>query len=292
MRLRRPGEDTIEGLAPLPYPPRGIAKRLEALEPRGWAVFARAAQQAPEPAPLATEAVVLGADDDLERQLLRHSYRIESAAHPRVHAAAARAAAALGLTSPSTIYQLEGADQPIRSLAYRPGEAVVAISGNLLALVDDEELVACFGHEFAHHRLWSDAAGRLLVTDRFLGALSVDAATPPYYLETGRRFDLATELFADRGSFVACGSLDVAVASLVKVATGLSDVDPARLPPAGPRRPRRTTAQPGLASRDGAAGVGTRAVGSGDGDGAVRVRCSRAWTSSGSISSTASGWRH
>jgi hypothetical protein len=119
---------------------------------------------------------------------------------------------------------MEGANA---ALAFRRDEAVIALSGNLLALLTDEELVACFGHELAHHRLWTAEAGRVLVADRFLGALTIDAATPSYYLETGRRFDLATELFADRGSLLASGSLEVTVTSLVKVATGLTDVDPA-----------------------------------------------------------------
>lgn len=211
-------------LEPLAYH-HEVASRLEALEPRGWAVFARAAAQAPAGA--VSEGSGPADPDDLEQQLLRHAYRMEPDAHPRVHAAIRRAAEALAVTVPVTVYQLEGGDAPNASLAYRPHEAVIALSGNLLALLGDDELVACFGHELAHHRLWTADGGRLLVADRFLGALSTDASTPPSYLETGRRYDLATELYADRGSFVACGSLETAVASLVKVATGLADVDPA-----------------------------------------------------------------
>ena len=213
-------------LPPLPYH-LDIANRLESLEPRGWALFTSAARQDPA---TAAETAPAGGDvagDDLEQQLLRHAYRMEPEAHPRVHAAARRAADALGLTVPISIYQLESMEQANAALAFRRGEAVIALSGNLLALLTDEELVACFGHELAHHRLWTAEDGRVLVADRFLGALTIDAATPPYYLETGRRFDLATELFADRGSLLASGSLDVTVTSLVKVATGLTDVDPA-----------------------------------------------------------------
>jgi peptidase M48-like protein len=213
-------------LVPLAYHTE-IAARLEALEPRGWAVFARAAGQPSTPTTHAADGEEITLADDLEAQLLRHAYRMEPDAHPRVHAAARRAGDALGVGIPITIYQLEGADQANAALAFRPGEALIALSGNLLALLGDEELVACFGHELAHHRLWSGDGSRLLVADRFLMALGLDAATPPSYLETGRRFDLATELYADRGSLLACGSLEVAISSLVKVATGLSDVDPA-----------------------------------------------------------------
>lgn len=213
-------------LTPLDYHTT-VASRLEALEPRVWALFrdaaATGAPAGPKPGSTTPAAT---AEDDLEQQLLRHAYRMEADAHPRVHAAARAAATSLGLELPIVIYQLEGRDGANAALVFRPHEAVLALSGNLLALLTDDELVACFGHELAHHRLWTDDDGRILVADRMLGALSVDAATPAAYLETGRRFDLATELYADRGSLIASGSLDVAIASLVKAATGLGDVDP------------------------------------------------------------------
>ena len=38
------------------------------------------------------------------------------------------------------------------------------------ALLSDDELVACFGHELAHHRLWTADGGRILVADRLLGS--------------------------------------------------------------------------------------------------------------------------
>lgn len=217
--------DVTDELTPLEYHTT-VASRLEALEPRVWALFRDAARGAPaesQPDPAAPSAT---AEDDLEQQLLRHAYRMEANAHPRVHEAARAAASTLGLEMPIVIYQLEGRDGANAALAFRPHEGVLALSGNILALLTDEELVACFGHELAHHRLWTADGGRILVADRMLGALSVDAATPAAYLETARRFDLATELYADRGSLIASGNLDVAIASLVKVATGLGDVDP------------------------------------------------------------------
>ena len=213
-------------LTPLPYHLE-IAARLESLEPRGWATFASAIRQEPATAAQAEPADADLGGDDLEQQLLRHAYRMEPDAHPKVHAAARQAAEAVGLTVPISIYQLESMEHANASLAFRKDEAVIALSGNLLALLTDEELVACFGHELSHHRLWTFQDGRVLIADRFLGALTIDAATPPYYLETARRFDLATELYADRGSLLATRSLEVTVSSLVKVATGLTDVNAA-----------------------------------------------------------------
>jgi hypothetical protein len=103
----------------------------------------------------------------------------------------------------------------------------VAFSGPLLDLLGDDELAAVVGHELAHHVLWTAREGRYLVADRLLDALASDAASPPSYPETARRYLLATELYADRGAFVACGDLHTAVSALVKVATGLREVDAA-----------------------------------------------------------------
>ena len=224
-----------DALSPLSYH-LSVATQLEALEPRGWAVFRRAARSpAPEPdqRPDNGDAAVEGKasdvavpDDDLEQQLLRHAYRMEAASHPQVHAAASRAAAALEIGVPVVVYQLESMERANAALVFRPHEAVIALSGNVLALLSHDELVACFGHELAHHRLWTSDDGRVLVADRFLDALSIDAGSPPYYLETARRFDLATEMYADRGSLLAAGDLEVTIAALVKIATGLTDVDP------------------------------------------------------------------
>ena len=234
----------MDELTPLQYH-TVVASRLEALEPRVWGLFRDAARSDGATKPKvdpATPATL--PEDDLEQQLARHAYRMEPAAHPRVHEAARAAIQALGLEGvPVAIYQLEGGEGANASLVFRPHEAVLALSGNILALLSDEELLACFGHELAHHRLWTSDGGRILVADRILGALSLDAATPAAYLETARRFDLATELYADRGAFLTCGSVDVAIGSLVKVATGLSDVDPqAFLRQAEAARPERGTA--------------------------------------------------
>ena len=213
-------------LIALPYH-QAVASRLEAAEPRAWQLFTDAVRD-DGPTPTSAEGIAdeSGAStDSLEAMLLRHAYRMEAGAHPRVHAAAGRAAEILGIDVPVVIYQLEGTERANASLSFRPGEAVLALSGNLLSLLDDDELAACFGHELAHYRLWTLDGRRYMAADRFLNALAFDAATPAVYLETARRFDLATELFADRGSLLVVGDILIAVSSLVKVATGLTDVD-------------------------------------------------------------------
>ncbi len=82
------------------------------------------------------------------------------------------------------------------------------------------------GHELAHHVLWTTESGRYLAATRLLDAAEHDGRTPSEYLETARRLRLATELYADRGALVASGLLDATISGLLKVSTGLREVDP------------------------------------------------------------------
>ena len=162
----------------------------------------------------------------LHAELIRSAYRLEPQSHPELAAALARAGEPFGVAVPVSVYQLEGAADANASLLHLPDEAVLALSGNLLNLLDPDELTAVLGHELAHRELW---AGDSLLepADRALRALAADAGSPAVYLETARRWALATELYADRGALLACGDLAVAVRALVKTATGLAEVDAA-----------------------------------------------------------------
>ncbi len=199
------------GFDALPYH-RAVAHRVRMLEPASWASFAQAAD----------------ADDGtgLDEALRRGAYRLDPAAHPHVAAAARRAAAALGVDVPVSTHQLEGGAGANAALLFTPGEAVVTFSGPLLDLLGPGELTAVLGHELAHHVLWRLDGAALLVADRLLDAVALDARTPPVWAETARRWSLATELAADRGALLACGDLRTAVAALVRTTTGLASADP------------------------------------------------------------------
>lgn len=170
----------------------------------------------------------------VQASLLRSTYRLEAAAHPEVFEPARRAAAALGLDLPISIFQAEGRAEANAGLVFVPSELLLVLSGNLVTLLDPEELTAVFGHELAHHRLWTEAGGTYLTADRLLHAAADDPAGAASHDETARRYRLATELYADRGAFLAAAApgaavtdaarLAIAVAGLVKVATGLAQV--------------------------------------------------------------------
>jgi Peptidase family M48 len=199
---------------------RDVADWLEQKEPRGWQTMRAGLQPAAGQSDQETEAAAA-------TDLLRSAYRLQAGGHPLVHSALARAVENLGIDRPVAIYQVEGSGAANAGLLTLPDELAILLSGNLIPLLSEDGLCAVFGHELAHHLLWTYDDERYQVADRLLQLLSVDAATPPPYLEAFRRYRLATELFADRGAVVACGSLLNAVGALVTTVTGLADVDPA-----------------------------------------------------------------
>jgi hypothetical protein len=168
---------------------------------------------------------LLGAPEgDLGDVLLRNAYRLDEEAHPVVHRAGRRAAEALGVTAEVAYFQVSGDPNAAYIHQARP---VIVFQGPLLDRLDEDELAAVIGHELAHRLLWEAEDGGYLAVDRLLDAAAGDARTPSQYLETHRRWSLATELFADRGALTACGDLSTTIRALLKLETGLSTADPA-----------------------------------------------------------------
>lgn len=187
---------------------------LRATEPELWRFFA----SAPQIADLAVSA---------RAHLLRSTYRLEEAAHSDVLAAAREAAEKLGVADPVAVYQArEGTAAPGNAhIVSLPGEAHVVFSGGTLELLDPGELRAVFGHELAHHSLWTLDAGDFWVLDRLVQTSAQDPEALDVHVETARLLSLHTELVADRGALrVVDGDVAVAVAALVKLDTGLRSV--------------------------------------------------------------------
>jgi Zn-dependent protease with chaperone function len=163
-------------------------------------------------------------EGDLGDVLLRNAYRLEPDAHPSVFRAGRRAARALELGEDVEYFQVSGEPNAAYVHQARP---VIVFQGPLLDRLDEDELTAVIGHELAHRLVWEAEGGGYLAVDRLLDAAAGDARTPSQYLETHRRWSLATELFADRGALTACGDLTTTIRALLKLETGLSTADPA-----------------------------------------------------------------
>ncbi|MES2950991.1 MAG: M48 family metalloprotease [Pseudomonadota bacterium] len=188
---------------------RALADWLQTQEPEVWRWFA-------EKENAATNA------EEVRLSLLRDTYRMDAQGHPEVFREIAAACAALELEVTVHAYQAQNQPEPNAAVCHLPGEAHIVFSGPILSLLTGDELRAVIGHELAHHFLWQMEGGVFLLADRILHSAASHPGAEPAHSQSARVWRLATELFADRGAYLATGSLEAAVGGLVKTTTGLA----------------------------------------------------------------------
>lgn len=198
-------------LTPLPQH-RALADWLRTQEPEVWKWQADAER-------LTQDA------EEVRLSLLRDTYHMDAEGHPELFAQITSAQEALGLTHITVqAYQAQGQTAPNAAVCYLPGEAHLIFSGPILTLLTSDELRAVIGHELAHHLLWQTEEGAFYLADRILHQSAGHPHAEPAHVNSARLWSLVTELFADRGAYLATGCLETSVASLVKTCTGLSQV--------------------------------------------------------------------
>jgi hypothetical protein len=188
-----------------------MARHLQTEEPALWEWFAACPQRSEE-----AEAVRL--------DLLKSTYRLEPETQPRLHELANEVRAQMRIDSPVTLYQAQSGQALNAALAYLPGEAHVILAGTLQSLLAEQELRAVLGHELAHFLLFEGWHSDYRISAELLRALCQDAAAAPVHIESSRRFNLWTEVYADRWACHVSGDLPATVAALVKIETGLAEV--------------------------------------------------------------------
>lgn len=198
-------------LEPLPYH-RSVRDHLKAHAAAAWAHFS-------------SDAFADEHAEELRLALLKATYRLERESHPALYGLADDAASKLGVRVAVELYQGPDEGRLNASLYFVPDAARVVLFGAMQEKLAEDELRAVLGHELAHHLLWTADAGEIFTAGRVLNVLA-DADDAPSVVATLRLFNLATETFADRGGLLASGSRDAVIKSLVKVDTGLAEVDP------------------------------------------------------------------
>ncbi len=162
--------------------------------------------------------------ENLRMELLKSTYRLDAESHPGLYRSVEEARQRLGLTIPVTLYQAQHSPQLNAALLHTPQEAHVVFSGSVLTLLTAEELKSVIGHELAHYHLWEREDGEFHIADRLLQTVAHDARASGTHEQTARRYQLYTEIFADRGSLKVTSDLNPVIAGLVKIETGLSQV--------------------------------------------------------------------
>ncbi|MBI3408997.1 MAG: M48 family metalloprotease [Planctomycetes bacterium] len=156
--------------------------------------------------------------------LLKSTYRLESASHPELYGLAEDIRTRYGLCVPITFYQAQTGGGMNASLAYLPKEAHIILTGPVTRLLSQAEQQAMLAHELAHFLLYEQWEGEFLIATELLHALCNDAAAAPSHLETARLFRLYTEVFADCAAYGVTGDAAPVIATLIKLETGLSEV--------------------------------------------------------------------
>jgi len=198
-------------LNPLPYH-HAIRDFLKAEDGRVWEWFASHKAR----------------DDQAEAvrfDLLKNTYRVDRAADPPLYALADEVARVLALEVPVTIYQSQNPERTNAGLSFTPREAHIIFEGPLKSKLSQPELRAVLGHELAHFSLYQSWDGEFLIVDQMLSALTHDEQAEPANLASARLFYLYNEIFCDRGALAVVGDPLVVVSMLVKLATGLDEVN-------------------------------------------------------------------
>ncbi len=203
-------DNVNEILAPLPYHVE-LRDYLKSSERELWNWFASAQAQA-------------DFTGNLRLELLKSTYRLDAAGHPDLYKSLEEVKARLQLDIPVTLYQAEQSLFNNAALYFIPGEGHVVFFGPVLTLLNADELKSLLGHELAHYLLWGREGGEFHIADRLIQAVASDPRALATHEQTARRFQLYTEIFADRGSLCVTGDLLPVIAGLVKIQTGLSQV--------------------------------------------------------------------
>ena len=161
---------------------------------------------------------------ELRLDLLKSTYRLSPESHPQAYAQAEIGKAALGLDIPITIYQSQQDRGLNASLSYLPGEGHIIFSGQLLQLLKEDELLFVLAHELAHYHLRERDGGAYDIMDRLVHTLANSPRSSPSHLHTARLAQLYTEIYCDRGSWLATREVAPMIRGLVKLQTGLADV--------------------------------------------------------------------
>jgi Peptidase family M48 len=172
----------------------------------------------------ADEKIISSQNEAYKTDILKNSYRITKEEEPRIYELLEQAKDKLGVIIPITIYQSQYVDMNNASIVMLDKEAHLVLSGSIMKILNDDELLALLGHELSHVLLYTFDNGNYEVANRIINAIANEGGSELYYYETARMYQLYTELFCDLGAFKVCGDINPVICTLVKVNTGLEKV--------------------------------------------------------------------
>jgi hypothetical protein len=163
--------------------------------------------------------------NEFKTELLKNTYKFDPVADQGIYSKIDLAKNKLGLIElPVTVYQAQYTEELNAAIVYLNREAHIVFSGPVITLLTEEELLAVLAHELTHIKLYSLLDGELEIADRIITAIANNHSSEAAYYETARLFRLYTEIFCDRGALLVTGNHEPVITSLVKMSTGLHQV--------------------------------------------------------------------
>ncbi len=159
--------------------------------------------------------------------LLKNTYRLDPATYATAYASAAQAVKALNIDAEVTLYQEQNTTQLNAGISILGKEAHIVLSGRLMELLTEKELLALLGHELAHYLFYALDGGEHEIANRVVYAIANDERSEDVHVETARLYSLYMELFCDRGAMLAAQDVEAVLSCLIKLHTGLAQVNTA-----------------------------------------------------------------
>lgn len=172
--------------------------------------------------------VIKEQSEQFKDELLKNTYRMDPESEPAIYTLLHQAKEKLGIVVPITIYQSQGGQQSNAGIILIDKEAHLVISGPVIRLLHEKELLALIAHELSHILLFTTDNGDFEVTGRIITAIANDHQGDDSYLETARLFNLFTELYCDIGAYEVTNDADTVISTLVKIQTGLDKISPTK----------------------------------------------------------------
>lgn len=163
--------------------------------------------------------------EEWKKNLLKDSYRLTPESHPELYATLNEIKEKMEIPIPVILYQEQLSYQNNVGIMFQQDEAHIIISGNILKVLDHDELKAVLCHELYHYYLFEIEQKDYEITDRIITSISNDERSTDIYLTSGKLFKLYTELYCDRGAYNVMQSVDPVISSLVKLNTGIDKVN-------------------------------------------------------------------
>jgi len=158
-------------------------------------------------------------------EILKNTYRLEKGDYEKQYKACNEIIKALNLNASIILYQENNSVELNARIFILDTEAHIALSGNVLTLLTDEEFKALMAHELSHYLFTKMDGGDFEITQRIILALANDSRSNDAIIETARLFQLYLELFCDAGALQACNDYKPVIQALVKMHTGISTVN-------------------------------------------------------------------